>query len=411
MPRMATSTKPRVLLVGRTRYRLPLSGAEGRKFSALGQVACWHLLARASRSQRNERLTLTRLFPVRALDGLVFHLQLPFLIARLIGRLRPDVVIAQDPYIGAAALLARRLRHRRTTIVIEVHGDWRTATHLYGSRARRLLARPAHALAAAALRRADAVRAISGYTAELVRAVRGSVDAVFPTFLDLEPFLARGPVPLPNTPTVLFVGALERYKNVDRLLAIWPRVHARVPDGHLHIVGTGALAPLVKRAATRDQSITYTPVLSRDGVARALDASTCLVLPSRSEGMGRVVAEALTRGRPVVASRVGGLPELVHDGNNGLLVDPDDGGSLQHALELLLTNPRQAARLAANASASATHLQTTPGEWARSIALLVETALRISRAADARPVVHDPHEETASERLIAPVAARDLPGR
>ena len=72
--------------------------------------------------------------------------------------------------------------------------------------------------------------------------------------------------------------------------------------------------------------------LTQPQVAAALDESTCFVLPSRSEGMGRVVIEAFCRGRGVVGSRVGGIPELVDDGVNGLLVDVGDVDRLADAI-------------------------------------------------------------------------------
>ena len=373
MPDAVATRLPRVLLVGRTRYELPFAGADARKFAALDEVMNWHLLARARRSQTDDRVTLLRRTP---LDGILFHVRLPFTIARAARRRRPHVIVAQDPILGAAALVARRLARSDAAVVVEVHGDWRTATRLYGSRQRRLLARPSDAVACEALRRADAVRTISGFTAALVHDVGGTVDSQFPTFLDLEPF-SRTPIrPLPRDPIALFVGALERYKNVDGLLLAWPEVCSRVPGARLRIVGNGRLASQVLRAVRTDRSIEYTPRLNREQLAATLDAATCLVLPSRSEGLGRVVVEALTRGRPVVATSVGALREVVVDGQTGLLVDIRDPRSLEEALVSVLGDPELAARLGANAAPAALALAVTPSEWAHSLEQLVETAQR-----------------------------------
>src|SRR5439155_10177967 len=97
----------------------------------------------------------------------------------------------------------------------------------------------------------------------------------------------------------------------------------------------------------------WTPSLPTDAVAAAMDEATLLVLPSRSEGMGRVVIEALLRGRPVVGSRVGGIRDLVRDGENGLLVEPGDGGALADALVRVLAERELAERLGAVARPSA----------------------------------------------------------
>ena len=390
---------PRVLLVGRTRHQVPFAGAEARKFAAVGELLDWHVLARTQRSHVDDRVTLVGRSHLPKLDGLLFQLRLPLAIARAIRSRQPQVIVAQDPFAGAAALLARRLARRDAAVVVEVHGDWRTATRLYGSRARRLLGRPADAIAAAALRRADAVRAISDYTAGLVCELGGTVEAQFPTFLDLEPFAANAPVSLPLRPSALFVGVLERYKNVDGLLDAWTNVRRRVPDARLHIVGKGRLAPLVERAVTLDQSVEYTPALTREELSLALDQATCLVLPSRSEGMGRVVVEAFARGRAVIASTVGGLPELVADGETGLLVDLQDPASLEAALVRLLADRETACRLGAKAAERASTLNVTPKDWAGSLAAIVQVAqVRHTERPVESPVLAPPPAATRVDR-------------
>ena len=71
------------------------------------------------------------------------------------------------------------------------------------------------------------------------------------------------------------------------------------------------------------------------------------VLPSRSEGLGLVAVEAMAAGRPVVASCTGGLPEVVVDGETGLLVEPEDPVALARAIRMLLADPDRAARMGA----------------------------------------------------------------
>jgi glycosyltransferase involved in cell wall biosynthesis len=118
--------------------------------------------------------------------------------------------------------------------------------------------------------------------------------------------------------------------------------------------------------------------LAQPEVSRALDESTFLVLPSRSEGMGRVVVEAFCRGRPVLGSRVGGIPDLVEDGVNGLLVDPQDTNGLAEALIRLLTDRELAERLAAAAHTSADRWTISPEEFARRIRGLVQRVTGLS---------------------------------
>ena len=282
---------------------------------------------------------------------------------------RPQAVVCQTPYEGAAALLARRLARVPARVIVEVHGDWRTSTRLYGSSSRRVLGGLGDAVAAAALRRADAVRTVSPFTAGLVRELGVEPAADFPAYMDLEPFVAP-PQPLPEQPVALFVGVLEAYKNVDGLAAAWRLAAPRVPDASLHVVGKGTRTD-VAETLVRDCGARWDRELSSAEVAAAMDAAWVLVLPSRSEGMGRVLVEAFCRGRGVVGTRAGSIPDLVADGESGLLVAPDDPAALADALVRVLSDRALAERLGDGARAAAAPWLQTPEEYARRMRELV----------------------------------------
>src|SRR5207248_1460981 len=140
---------------------------------------------------------------------------------------------------AVAAELARRRVRPRARLVVEVHGDWHTSTRLYGSRLRAAIAPVGDVIAGWAVRSADAQRAVSGFTASLVARATGHQPAgVFTTYSDLGSF-SNPVVPVPADPRALFVGVLERYKNVDVLAAAWRVVAARRPEARLHRVGMG----------------------------------------------------------------------------------------------------------------------------------------------------------------------------
>jgi glycosyltransferase involved in cell wall biosynthesis len=346
-------------MVGRTRYELPLSASLRRKFDALGELMEVRVLASGNGGDATFEL-----IPPRAAEGPRFWAELPARIARELVRFRPDAIAAQSAYEAAAALAARTAVGKRTPVLVDVHGDWRTSTRLYGSPLRQALSPLADRVALAALRRADAARTVSPYTTELVREIGVEPADVFPAFMDLDPFL--GPVrPLPERPQALFVGVLELYKNVDGLAEAWRLAAPRLPGARLRIVGSGTRTELVERlVADLPEQTTWTNRLETDEVAVALDGSTALVLPSRSEGMGRVVVEALCRGRPVVASRVGGIPDLVRDGVDGILVEPGDTEALADALVRILSDHELAEQLAAKARKSVEPWLATPEEYA-----------------------------------------------
>jgi glycosyltransferase involved in cell wall biosynthesis len=364
-------TRPRVLLVGRTRYRLPLSPGVAQKFEALAREVDVHVLgsAAAGSPTRDATFTLVPVFRPRKLDGSVFWLTLPVRLARLLRELRPDAVLCQTAFEGAAALLARRVARVPAKVVVEVHGDWRTSTRLYGSPARRLVARAADAVAVAALRRGDAVRTVSPFTSGLVRDLAVEPAAEFPAFMDLVPFVGA-PAALPERPVALFVGVLEGYKNVDGLAEAWRLAAPRVPGAALHVVGKGTRTDVVE-ALIRDLGVRWDEELIPQEVSTALDDAWVLVLPSRSEGMGRVLVEAFCRGRGIVGTRAGSIPNLVEDGVSGLLVELGDVAALADAIVRVLSDRALAARLAAGAQAAAAPWVQTPEEYAARIRDLV----------------------------------------
>jgi glycosyltransferase involved in cell wall biosynthesis len=362
--------RPRVLFVGRTRYRLPLGGGLARKWDAL--AAAMELRVLASGTGADPRFALVPPLRPRVLDGPLFYALLPLRVARELRRSRPEAVVAQTPYEGAAVLLARAAARRRARLVVEVHADWRASTRLYGSRLRPALGRLGDAVAAWALRRADAVRTLSPYTTRLVRELGIEPAAAFPAFMDFGVFTSTPPEPLPERPQALFVGVLERYKNVDGLARAWLLAASRVPEARLRLVGDGTLRDVPARlVAELPEQASWERQLDAAEVAAALDESTLLVLPSRSEGLGRVVVEAFCRGRPVVGSRVGGIPDLVVDGVNGLLVEPEDDEALADALVRLLSERGLAERLAAGARESGAPWVQSPEQYAERVRALL----------------------------------------
>ena len=319
--------KPRLLLAGRTRYRLPLDESLHRKFAALERLFELRVLGTAEPGSASANGTFRLVAPVGPahLEGALFHLTFPFRVAKELRGFRPDAVVVQGAHEAAAALLGRRLAGIPAQVVLDVHGDWRTVTRLYGSPTRRLLNPLADRLAAAAVRRADAVRTVSGYTTGLVRELGVEPAAVFPAFMDLEPFLSP-PLPLPAQPAALFVGVLEHYKDIDGLAEAWRRAAPRLPGAMLHLVGRGSR---------------------------------------------RHVVEALCRGRPIVATRVGGIRDVVSDGLNGILVEPRGPGALAEALVRVLCDRELAERLATAARPSVEPWLATPEQYAERLLELV----------------------------------------
>jgi glycosyltransferase involved in cell wall biosynthesis len=148
----------------------------------------------------------------------------------------------------------------------------------------------------------------------------------------------------PSERIITTVGRLAPPKDLETLLAACERLE--YPSWRLLILGDGPLRSRVARAIRTKGLRNYVTLLGeRRDVPRFLKASDIFVLSSRWEGLPLVVIEAMLAGLPVVATRVGGIPELVEDGVTGLLVPPQDPRALHRALAQLLSDPELCERL------------------------------------------------------------------
>ena len=202
-------------------------------------------------------------------------------------------------------------------------------------------------------RLAAAIVANSGATAARVGALPRAAAklAIVPNGVDLARFspgppdaTLRGQLGLPaEVPVVGYFGRLEHGKGVDVLIDAAVRLHDMMPATTFLFVGDGPLREaLVTRAAAAGLPVCFAG--HRDDVPALLRLCSVAVLPSRQEAFGRVLIEAMAAGVPVVASRVGGIPEVCVDGLTALLVPPEDPDALAVAIALTLTD--QAATLA-----------------------------------------------------------------
>ncbi len=142
----------------------------------------------------------------------------------------------------------------------------------------------------------------------------------------------------PDARLIVFVGNLVPIKGVDVLIAAWRLLRERKAVGstdRLLIIGDGTARPALERlslAQGDSDTIVFYGALPQSSVSQHIAAADVLCLPSHNEGMPNVVVEALALGIPVVASRVGGIPELLNDGVNGLLVEPGRPDALANRL-------------------------------------------------------------------------------
>ncbi len=171
---------------------------------------------------------------------------------------------------------------------------------------------------------------------------------VIPNFVadDLEK-VSNGTHPLlgqlPEDDYLLFVGAMGRGKGEDVLLRAYAGISRKVP---LVLIGR----PTTDLARHVPSNVLLLQSWPRAAVMSAWKRSTIALIPSRSfDSCPTVALEAMAMGRPIVATRIGGLPDIVVDGETGLLVPPDDEWALQQAIQHLIDNPELREQMGAKA--------------------------------------------------------------
>ena len=158
----------------------------------------------------------------------------------------------------------------------------------------------------------------------------------------------------PEAPVVGAVGWLLPIKGPLYLLRAMGEIWQNHPDIHLVYVGKGDLEEDVKREASRTGVSDKVKFLGwRDDIPEIMQVLDIFVLPSLNEGMGRVLVEAMASGKPIVASNVGGIPDLVKDGQNGFLVGPGDVNGLSLAMKKLIEDEELRVKMGAKGRAMA----------------------------------------------------------
>lgn len=166
-----------------------------------------------------------------------------------------------------------------------------------------------------------------------------------PRFVDLEAFPF---VPMEgHGRRLLFVGYLDESKGVEPLLQAFRRVRQRLPRAQLDIVGDGpAGGELRKRRVGMEEGVRFHGEIPHEDVPAFYQRSHVVAVPSQIPETGPFTAlEAMSTGRPVVGSNVGGIVEVVQDGRTGFLVEPSDTEGLAERIGWLLENPSEASRM------------------------------------------------------------------
>ena len=338
----------RVCFLGSGRYSQPLDSTEAKKWRLLsGMPDCEIRVIGFADSLRPRRFVqhveflLLPQMSVSLLRYATFFKLAPWLLGWLAMRGRADIIVAQSPYEGAVGALVKRVAGifgRRTRLVIENHNNFEEDLFLQRRlRLPRLYRVVMLAFARYAFRHADALRVISASTAQQAQRYAPHLpQARFMAYSDAEAFKTARRLPVEEAVDIVYAGVLIPRKGVHHLLNAFARLDH--PRAQLHLVGKAENAAYAADLRAQAQSlgiaerVNFVGAVTQSELAEYFAAARAMALPSLSEGLGRVVVEAMLAGAPVIGSRVGGIPDLIEDGVNGLLFEPGDEDDLLRAL-------------------------------------------------------------------------------
>lgn len=297
----------------------------------------------------------------RAID--LYHPQVAANVAGILDRERPDVVHIHN-WVGLSLAATVTAARRRAPLAITLHDYplfcvYGTLRHPDGHACRPDL--PCRVMAGLNRSLAEPLRlAISPSHYVLDEHTRRgffrhAIQQILPYGLEdplrLPPHKGEGER-LKSTFDVLFMGRVQSHKGIEVLV----RAFRRTTNAglRLHVAGTGPSVEACKTLAAGDDRIRCYGFVSGEMRRSLLDNADCIVLPSLwPDNFPVSIQEAFASGPVVIASRVGGIPEMVHDGVNGLLVEPGDEVGIVSAIERLRQSPELAVRLRASAKETA----------------------------------------------------------
>jgi glycogen(starch) synthase len=249
----------------------------------------------------------------------------------------PDLIHVNG--VGPTDFFHQTTSHaHKAPLLVTLHGEWERQTD---------------SIVGYTLRSADWVAGCSAAVLDRGRRLAPEIQersSVIHNGLEM-PALAPEPLPF-DPPRILCLGRLAHEKGMDLALAAFAAIVTRCPRARLVIAGDGPLRWDLQRQAAAygiDHAVDFIGWVAPDKVPSLINASTIVLIPSRQDSLPLVALEAALMARPIVAARVGGLPEVVAHEETGLLVESENSEALAHAVVSLVAYP-ELARLMGDAA-------------------------------------------------------------
>lgn len=331
------------------------------------------------------------------LDVFLFHLRTGLRLGR---QRRYDCVKSYGAGLTGltAAILARLLR---TKLIVELPNNPEDAyrfsqfghSYKYSSKPSfrtRLAKMTADPLLALIVLSADRVQLLYPKQLRAYPRLQKVPASVVPTFTPV----SKVPVSSGEDGSVLLVGAPWYIKGVDVLIRAWRKIEADFPDNKLKLLGAYLEEDLMRRMIGDSRQIEILKPLPNPETLQVIARCSIFVLASRTEGVPRAFIEAMAAGKPVVGSRVAGIPYIIRNGVNGLVFESEDADELAEELRVLLEWPELRARMGERSLRFA-RTQLDEKSWSRRMQEMFELTV-YGKSIEPK---HSEVEEVAAARL------------
>jgi glycosyltransferase involved in cell wall biosynthesis len=381
----------KICWVGGTRYSNPLNPTLDAKWRAILSLGIDIFIIGFANGlhprhfRQHAHFYLLPELPTSILRYAEMFFVVPPLLLWLIFRHNVAIIVAQSPFEGVAGALAKqiaRLLGKRVSLAIESHGDFEVA--VFGQRrvafagAYRWFMKRA---ARYSLRHADALRAVSGSSREqLEQWMPGTPVVQFMTWIDFEAFgTVKREQPLSQSWNLVCAAVLVPRKGQHILIEAFAQVADEFPAAKVWLVGKAENLEYAAQLKAQAEGlgladrVVFVGAVAQAELADYMGRARALVLDSSSEGLPRVVMEAMNGGLVPIASAVSGTPEVIEDGVTGYLIPPEDVPALVKALRTMYCDQNIDA-MGARAQAFARHF-FSQAAYVDGYRRLLETAL------------------------------------
>ena len=247
-------------------------------------------------------------------------------------KIDPDVIHVQSIGVGVPAYLAK-LFMRKPYVVwghgFDVYFPWRF---------KKIIAK-------IVIKNADVVIALSENMRDKIKEIYRRDIKIIPNGIDMELFRDESEHSIHNNDKklILFVGSLRPVKGVIYLIEAMNIIRQDIPEVRLLIVGDGEdkkkLTEFVEKSDLK-KYVHFAGKIENEKIPAYMAKSDVFVLPSLSEGFGIVVIEAMASGLPIIATNVGGLPDIIKDGENGFLIQPKRPEEIAKKINIIFKNDK-----------------------------------------------------------------------